>query len=455
MYFTAKAPCDFVSLTPQPRSETIPLEKHLLRLFLLTAPMGAFGIALGSYPLSIPAIVGVFLALSYWLAIFGNKILLAQERTLAILIFVGWMAICSSVSSQWMSFLSLGTFLFASSIIAVESPTNLRFAEVFRWIHYGGAVAIFLVLIELSLLVAGMPTMQDFLSGGIPFADRETGAIVRVRSGFQEPSYFAIYLAILLVSLDLHGARYLPDWQRPLALTYGGALLFTLSLTGLTMIIGYWVAKRIVAQVNPARSIIELIGILTIAVAMLMLIGDQHWLVSRLLSMPDVVGMIVEGGQTTGSVATRLMAITMPAQLWSTGLKEVLFGLGFNSYESWVVNNYYFHDFGINEGRIHNILAVFGLGGGVFGLVSGLFLFWVCSGRGAARLRIPIFTVLLAFAFGSGSITSYLFWWVLFVASTIGCELNARRIVEPYSSNSASKPSTLSQSKTRGVSDPA
>jgi len=390
--------------------------------------MGAFGVLVGSYPMSVPAITGALLAISCWLAIFGGKLFLSARITIIVGLFVGWMAICTILSGQWSSLLSLGFFLFFSSIVIVGTQTSFRYAEVFRWLHLGGAISVLLVSIELALIVAELPSMQDYIAVGIPHGANEGSSIVRIRAGFQEPAHFAIYLAVLLMTLDMHGRRYMPDCQKSLAVVYAVALLLTWSLTGFMVLIGYWVAKRLANRTTLARAISESFAVFAICVIVFFIIGDQHWLISRILTIPEVVPTILEGGQTSGSVATRLMAITMPARLWSAGWDEAIFGLGFNAYESWVASEYYFHSFGSNQGRIHNILAGFGLGGGIPGLLLGLVLFWVCSGRGVTPLKLPIFIVLITFAFGFGSVVSYLFWWVLFAARTAGYDLTARLI---------------------------
>jgi hypothetical protein len=262
--------------------------------------------------------------------------------------------------------------------------------------------------------------------------------IERPKAGFFEPSHLAIYLCFSYIILDVQDKRNKKNhFLRVIVLL---SLIFSGSLSGLVLIVGYFIVtyvkkigrsflfaiKSNFIQKRTAYQIVA--GVLLISLGFVLF---SESIVSILGAFGDRLFLVVLAlisGDLVGSESSRVNAMSAVFEYWSQqGFVGVLFGTGYANSKDWLISNYgYLGDLStFARGQQDNLLAAILLSTGLFGLAAYLvFLLAIFKNtKFLASGEVVFFFLLLHFVYGF--FVSYLHWYLLFVL------LAALRIYKP------------------------
>jgi hypothetical protein len=263
--------------------------------------------------------------------------------------------------------------------------------------------------------------------------DAEVLGIPRhVKSGFQEPAHYVVYLFLSFVLLDnIKNPKLFFITRRKLnyyKLSIVFFMIVTFSMSGYVVFAVYWITKsalnfkdflislalmrgKIVVQTS-FKSILIIVFLLILVSSSFnyVLSSYQNLVRERFLKISDVIGNY----NMSGSEASRVNSFFILFKYWNDeGFSGMLVGEGYANYREWLVTNFGQLDrarVSFARGHINNIIGVIGISTGIVGLI--LFLIFNYSFIYNHKLRngflfmISLFLVYFIYDFLIG----YLMW---------------------------------------------
>ncbi|MHB1002044.1 MAG: O-antigen ligase family protein [Armatimonadota bacterium] len=399
----------------------------LIGLFLFTFPLERFGIVIGGYPVTIPFIA--ISMISLMLVIYAK---FKKRQAIVAISLLIWIIGSLIVTGRYSSIISV--FMFIIMLIPSLSilPPNLE-NTAFKWLIRGSILSLVFALYDAFSTYTGAPAFQDisplFLTQNI-----DQGIFFRLKSTFLEPSVYAIYLAFMIIILDYIPVDYMKKWKRYLLFTlYSLALVMTLSISGWILIAIYYLTKILLRlssilknkvhfnakSVMLALAGIVIIGILSVPVSNMLEINISEYAYARLFRTAQVT---TQGNYENEGTRTNIYKVVLD-YFSKTGVEGILIGEGFNSYESWLIENYSRAlRSTMIEGKISNTYAVIALGSGAVGLILYLFLITSFMPLKLKRLFdyrtqyiLCYFIVWVTSQFATGTLILYYIWGYLFI----------------------------------------
>lgn len=403
---------------------------------LFTFPLQAVGFTVFGYPIT-PTIIA--------LALLGPALLL---RPISLrpcwkiaLIVILWSAGTAIATGNFLSLRSVAIFAILLLPTAIDAPSETGKRAV-TWFLRGGVLNLCLVALDFARLRLHLPQLNTLvpliMPGSIDEMDLRYAGFPRAKALFFEPSYCSMYLAFLVIFLDLlpDGAM-TPRKRNVLRLLFIGALLLSRGMAGFVILAAYGAIQLI--RYIYARFIRPiLIGdrprvswrsaaigvVIVVAAAILWLSVGQSFERSALVPqrLKEIVAAFGDLASPATSASERLGAISITANyLAGASLEQAMAGEGFSSAEQWVALTYAGRGGGWALGRVANMFTAVLLGTGLIGFA--LYLLYLAALR-PSRAAIPgrasfaavcYFGGLLVAHFAAGILIGYFVWCLLYV----------------------------------------
>lgn len=396
-------------------------EIGVLYLIGLTLPFPEVGLPLNEvFTLSITSLLGLIFAARR----LGRHGVLAEHRaaSLMLIVFASTAVMRHPFSSYALSLgaLTLALLPFATSRLQLREMLSLvKGLLMGLWLT--------LVLMAMSILpqVVGAPGLLGPLAP-ILIGTEQMGVFlgyVRPFAGFSEPSYLAIYLAVVFIVMDLlvrAGRSY--GFAR---VVVAAAVLLTGSVSGLLLLSSYVVARcvgtlgRLLAGRISVKLVARGVAVTVVLAATFLALGPdpaelfEEYALRVVKTLDDV-----ETGNLVGSEGSRVNAVLALPEYWeATGLPGFLIGTGYANHQGWLIGAYgHLNESAtFSRGAVDSILIAVFLATGIFGVVT--YLWFLACGFGfrvlATHASIAVFVLVLNFSYGY--LIAGLYWQLLFV----------------------------------------
>jgi hypothetical protein len=201
---------------------------------------------------------------------------------------------------------------------------------------------------------------------------------------FDEPSHYAIFLAIILHFTDLKR-------QLLIRSTIAIGLLLTWSLSGFLLYVMLLFYSRIIRFDIAALKVVFYLFVFLVLLSVvweLYLINTDFWIVSKI----ETVQMLLDGDTRLTSVLVRFTSMFMYVSYISEAVANndflsLIFGEGYGNLNTWV-NSFYSEKFKIETmTEVNNFVSSIIIQNGIFGL--SLFLLAFCSCFSSDRVYSP------------------------------------------------------------------
>jgi hypothetical protein len=402
---------------------------RLLAAALFSFPLQTVGAMLFGYPIN-PSFVALAL-LS--LVIFFRPLRLQPNWQIAAALVL-WAAGTTIATGNYLSLRSLGVFAILLLPTVVDFPAVAKITAA-KWFLRGGILNLALVALDGLRLWLHLPQLDTLTSlimpGSVEEMDLRYAGFPRIKALFLEPSYCALYLAFLVIFLDIAPAEILSARKRKvLRVLFIGALLLCRGMTGLVVLGAYaavhlalclmrmWLRPRL------SRKMVVAGGAAILLIISAWVWSDKLAVVENSMVFPQrlehTAFALTNPGGDNSSEAERLGALAISVAYVAGGsVEQVLAGEGFNSAKEWVSKTYAGQGGGWALGFIANTFSSVLLGTGLVGLA--LYLLYVRTLRPRAVLGdrrvafVCYFWAWILAHFATGGLIGYFLWGLLYV----------------------------------------
>jgi hypothetical protein len=401
----------------------------LLATALFAFPLQTVGVTLFGYPMTIPVVALGLLSL---VLLFRPVRLKPNWKIAAALII--WAAGSTIATGNFLSLRSLAVFVILLLPTVIELPEAAR-GEAVKWFLRGGILNLALIAADAARTWMHLPQLDTIvpiiMPGSIEEMDFRYAGLARIRGLFLEPSYCAMYLAFLVIFLDVIPAGMLsPTKRKVLRLLFVGGLLLSRGMAGFVVIgayAGFHLAMLLFKfSLRPRLTRRMLIaGAATpFLIASLWVWSDSLGSLESSMVVPErlehAAVALFSPTSDNSSETERLGTIAISeAYVAHASVEQALAGEGFNSAEEWVSRTYAGVGGGWAEGLIANAFSTILLGSGLIGFVLYLLYIrtltpWANAVKDRRFAFGCYFAAWILAHFATGMLIGYFLWGLLY-----------------------------------------
>ena len=278
------------------------------------------------------------------------------------------------------------------------------FDDFYKYIIIG-----FLITVPFSLydLCVTFFNLTPFGYGSIFFdysGSGWVGGFYRVRSTFDEPSFYAIYLCLVFYILNNKTFNY-----KTLIISMIVIMLFmTLSLTGIFIFL--YILTYKVFKSSISGKIKTAVIILSISFSAIIFVPESF---QNIINRSNNAVNALLTFNTSGSEQTRINSIPVLIDYFKSNNTNPLIGEGYSNYQDWLINNYGSHGKGNSFGRgtIHNAFGVIGISTGIIGIIIYILIFILMGVNKILSWNAIFFHWLIQMSYTM--MVAYFFWGIV------------------------------------------
>lgn len=401
----------------------------LLSTALFTFPLQTVGVALFGYPITIPI---ASLALLSLVLLFRPLRLKPNWKIAAALVI--WAAGSTIATGNFLSLRSLAVFVILLLPTIVELPECARTAAV-KWFLRGGILSLALVAVDAARTWMHLPQFDTMIPvvmpGSIEEMDFRYAGLARIRGLFLEPSYCAMYLAFLVIFLDIIPAGMMsPARRKLLRVLFIGGLLLSRGMAGFVVIGAYggfhlaMLIFKFCIRPRVTRKMLLAGAAIPFVIASLWVWSDSVGSLESSMIVPQrlesAAAALFSPTSDNSSETERLGTIAISEAYVAGGsIEQAMAGEGFNSAEEWVSKTYAGVGGGWAEGLIANAFSTILLGSGLIGLVLYLLYIrtltpWANTVKNRRFALGCYFAAWILAHFATGMLIGYFLWGLLY-----------------------------------------
>jgi len=390
------------------------LERFLLKCFLVGSPLWFFGYRVAEYPFSFVLVFFVFLVMLRFRLNYG--FIIGSLLILYLLI----VSLVNQGAVKYSSLMALSLFFLPLSF---NYGFGLKIDEVKKYTLYG--VYLSFVVCVLDALIYYLGFSWVYSSDFILYPEYSAKfSYFRSRGGFSEPAWYASYLFIVYVFIDMYDTiRGEKDFVNKVIVLI--LLFFTFSLVGyFSLFIFIFFSSFLNGRVTEILLKRIVFSLVAGFVLLLLLMVFGEYFVSPLYSVIDRFNnayLSFYNIDLNSSEGSRINAIRELGKYVNNGeLLGVLFGYGYGMIDVYLDDIYGVYlgsRIEYARGDISNIVVVIFI---TFGIIGSIwyyyYLFLVIKGRVYFRKNIVfVFLVLQVYYFSTGFMLMYLAWYYLYL----------------------------------------
>jgi len=329
----------------------------------------------------------------------------------------------SSLSAQALPLAAL----FGSSVcvISVGYIEKFGFRSFYNGFDWSFRIVLGLVLLDLSLQIAGLKELSDLVSLGvtgdhnrwIPY--NSVGPFTRPYGPFPEPSMLGFYAFFSYIFFSLTEKKASSNRKNYALLL----ILLSMSMTGILAALIY----RCLELVSFNRSAVRHDGLLSrsrfrsIGVAGFFVFPIVFFfsdITVNLLARFETVIAVLSNLSMMGSTGSRLLGgIYSIITFFKEGLVDLIFGLGWGLQEAWLQDLFGFlgHGSPLSSGNLYDKVSLIILSLGLMGLFLWLAILFLFFRAVKAERPVRVLLIIIVWVFSSGHISGYLDWQLLLV----------------------------------------
>lgn len=313
--------------------------------------------------------------------------------------------------------------IFAFVLISMPVIANYRSVsrdQLFRWLSYGLAVALFADAFQLLVYMSGAASYSAIFGDFVvtpTIVDSRFGTM-RFKGLFTEPAHQGIYGAFVMFITMFYGVELAKSRWHLWFCAIGAVFLVlsSMSLSGVALacvVIALFLVKGGFFRL---RSILIFILVVVGFSCSLTLPVMQDVVVSRVERLIYSFGVF----DLRAAEVSRSHAILITVEyVKETGFIGFLFGEGYGNFEFWLARAFAGSYTSFANGQIPNLLAALFLGTGAIGV--SLFFNYMLIVLRFLKFRLRVLLILFFFAlfFVFGTIVSNIFWGMLLVVRIV------------------------------------
>lgn len=374
--------------------------ENLWCLFFVSVPFSVFGFRYKTYDFSIPTIV--ILSIAVICIIRG----IYKKSFLPLYLYLLYVFISSSllfIFKEYNSFPSLLIlFLLLIPIIASYGDFNVR--RVKKFIVIGLYLSLLLYLYEFFSVLFGMPDYIVSSPISLKSVSAQLVGFPRVGGGFQEPSWFALYLFNCFLYFKMN----YPDDRIKIALMIL-FILFSTSLAGILLLFVYFSAELL--QKKRFKFVIIAVGAVIVILSTNISNKLLDYYYNKISKTYNSIGKM----EYNTSEALRINAFLVGTKYITdseTSFFNLAFGEGYAFQQFWIKNKFkgYINEFG--RGLVTNLLAVTVISLGLIGFLLFLLMNYSMSRYFYNRETFVYFLVYLS---SLGFLIFFLTWHLFYL----------------------------------------
>ena len=366
----------------------------ILKIYLITLPLNAFYFSIHNYRITIPLVITALLSIIIILI----RRPVEKKLQLTYFIFIFWIFISTFIRYGIAKYI-LSIFQFILMTLPVMVDYNKDDVKDFtKYLLIGFYITIPFALYGLGL---NIPFISDFLGQRQGPTRKIYEGINRTYATFTEPSYYAIYLNVILYAL-VDRTKPPNRYIIPLVLFF---IITTFSLGGyiLSLFIGsQYIFKR-------KRYIFYIL------IVLILIIVVEPVLITRLLIRVRLTIFSLLTHDLYGSEGSRINSLyVMFKYFMESGKTGLLIGTGFTYYSEWLINMFgndpLLH---YSTGEIFNTFAAVGISNGIIGLV--LYILYINQIRKSHYITNKYIQYFIVINFVISGLQGYFLWSILII----------------------------------------
>jgi len=376
----------------------------LLKSYFLFLPLHVFGFEVGKYVFNIPTIISIIIVIVR-VAEFSKFNIFELKIFIPLLLFITWSLLTVIYNDLgWSWIYSMGS-LILMCLPAFFTYNSRHLSGLTKYIILGFILTIPFSIYDLSVTLFNVQPI-GYGSDLFHFTQSAiTGGYYRIRSTFDEPSFYAAYLCAVLNFII--GTKY----QKNKYLFYSIIILLilTLSLTGYFLLVYLLYFHKRIKYKTKAKHVYVVV-VLFVLYSSFFSSEVQH-VYDRIINTYD---SLLEYN-VLGSEGSRINSLTVLFKYYQDDSSSILFGEGYSNHENWLEKKFEGYRDGPSvsfaRGAIHNVFGGIGISTGVIGLILYLNIFVAMYRNRIVDKDSLILLILIQFSYSQ--IVGYLIWGIM------------------------------------------
>ena len=376
-------------------------------LFFITFPLYIIGINIAGYPINIPTVILLVLSVVIF---FRNRYVKITFYPYVCLII--WFFVSSIVQLKMGDFVfSLIFFVVVTLPLVAVLPDDFSNKKLLKSVIIGFYVSLVFSLITFIGNLYGQDIQSIFSLGSPKVYSWKIGAeIVRAKSSFLEPSYFAAYLVFVFMCIDSNKSNVKNVILHYILISL--AIIITFALTGYVLLLLYLLFAYVIKRKLKIKYL-KILALILILITFIFIMNPKVRNSFNVIFTERIENIVDSEDSKISSESIRKESLmVIPNYYYDAGFFKSLYGEGFTNVKDWVSEKMH-EQFKVNNFNIFMIIPIIFLTSGIIGTLLFIIFYYLFFMN--HRVSVAVSVVAFLFLFTTGHLIMYFVWGLIFM----------------------------------------